>query len=132
VILDTEKGTMHYIDLHRSKSSDYVQDVSVFLLSNFRMPMLSGDIRNRINWLNQEFFNFAKDYAKKHDDDTFQARLALGLVRSFITSTRFDLNNGFAKIMYINAVYLLEKLTHFQEPLNEFVIPEGIIVYEGI
>lgn len=132
IILNRKEGSMHFIDLHRSKYYDYVQDVSVFLLSNYRLPILKGEIRKRINWTNTMFLKFSMEFAKNNNDTTFQARLALGLVRSFITSTRFDLNDEFTKTMYINAVYLLEKLTEHSGSFDDFEFPEDIIIYEGL
>lgn len=126
MLIDSKKRSLHYIDLHRSTNTDYVQDVSVFLISNFRMPLFEEHIRDNIDWTIQEFLNFTLKYAKKNKDETIQARLALSLVRSFITSTRFELNKKFAKSMYLKAMYLLGKLNEHEGDWEEFEVPKDI------
>ncbi|MFW5735659.1 MAG: phosphate uptake regulator PhoU, partial [Oceanidesulfovibrio sp.] len=75
-------------------------------------------------------YHFAKDYGVEHGDTAFDARLALGLARSFITSTRFELNPRFAKDMFLRGVYLLEKiLDHRGKPWDDFVLSEDALVY---
>jgi hypothetical protein len=110
VIYNHRHDKIHFIDLHRSDEMDYVQDVSVFLVSNFRMPVFDSDVRGRLNDVILSFYEFGRGFADQHDDATFDARLALGLARSFMTSTRFELNEDFAKVMQLRSVYLLEKL----------------------
>ncbi|MEZ6084203.1 MAG: hypothetical protein R3E58_09730 [Phycisphaerae bacterium] len=107
---------------------DYVQDVSVFLVSNFRMPVFDPDMRARIGDVMLDFYRFAKNYACEHDDDTFDARLALGLIRSFMSSTRFELDETFAKTMYLRSAYLLEAfITHIGRPWNTFAFNDEVL-----
>lgn len=121
---------VHFIDLYRSRPMDYVQDVSVFLLSNFRMPVFDRALRGRIHKVILEFHAFARRFARQHGDESFEARLALGLMRSFMTSTRFELDETFAKTMYLRAVYLMEKLiAHKGRPWAEFVLNEDALLY---
>lgn len=132
LIINPEQGEVHYIDLHRAKPSDYLQDVSVFIVSNFRLPVAESEPRQRLNAVTLEFFRFAREFSDKHEDETFYARLALGLARSFFTSTRFELNEDFSKTMFLRAVYLLERLVAHQESgatWGEFRFPEAILVY---
>lgn len=132
LIINPEQGEVHYIDLHRAKPSDYLQDVSVFIVSNFRLPVRESEPRRRLNAVTLEFFRFARDFAGKNDDETFHARLALGLARSFFTSTRFELNEDFSKTMFLRAVYLLERLVAHRNsgaPWGEFRFPDAILVY---
>jgi len=44
------------------------------------------------------------------NDKTFNIRLALGLARSFVTSTRFILDKTLAQAMYIRSRYLIESV----------------------
>ncbi|EGJ49402.1 PhoU domain-containing protein [Desulfocurvibacter africanus] len=131
IVYSHETQRIHYIDLHRSTDSDYLQDVSVFLVSNYRLPIFSREARERIDYVSAEFLRFARAFAKRHGDTTFEARLCLGLARSFITSTRFELNKRFAKSMLLRGVYLLEKvLAHEEErPLEEFRLPDAVLSY---
>ena len=130
LMYDPSTKKVHYIDLYRSSMSDYLQDVSVFLISNFRTPVFDKTLRRRLNWATIEFYEFAKKFSDDHDDQTFHARLALGLARSLITSTRFEFNEDFAHVMYMRAVYLLEKLIgHEGQAWEKFKIPEDVLVY---
>jgi hypothetical protein len=72
----------------------------------------------------------ARHYAKKAGDDTFELRLALGLARSFATSTRFILDKSLAREMFLRARYLIEqvlqvdpkKVQDYRIPLKETFI----------
>jgi phosphate uptake regulator/aminoglycoside phosphotransferase len=130
ILYDATVRQLHLIDLHRSADSDYVQDVSVFLASNFRLPVFERPLRERIDATNVRFFRFARDFARRQSDTTFESRLALAMGRSFLTSTRFELNGGFARSMQLRAVHLLEKLVaHAAKPWPGFRFPESILAY---
>jgi phosphate uptake regulator len=130
IIYDAYEGSVHFLDVYRSQQFDYIQDVSVFLISNFRLPILDGNIRERINWIMLEMFQFAQAFAEKNEDALFYIRLALGLIRSFITSTRFELDENFAKVMYLRALYLLESIVaHDGKPWEEFCISSDVLIY---
>ncbi|MBU2551411.1 MAG: phosphate uptake regulator PhoU [Proteobacteria bacterium] len=130
IIYDSHAERLHFIDLHRSGQSDCVQDISVFLISLYRLPVFDIKARHRINQTIMDFFEFAKNYATHHNDDTFEARLALGLGRSLFTSTRFEMNRKFAKKMFKLSVYLIDKLvSHHPESWADFELPGEILVY---
>lgn len=130
VIYNEEKGTIHYIDLHRSKQNDYAQDTSVCLISCFRLPIFKKKIRKMINETMANQYNFAVQFAQENNDHTFHYRLGLGLVRSFTTSTRFELNKEFAKEMFLRSNYLVNALLdHAKEP-QDFIVPLEILQYE--
>jgi len=130
IIYNQKDQQIYFIDLHRSCHGDYVQDVSVFLVSNYRKPIFEPEVRQAINRLNQEFYSFARQFAAENSDPTFNARLALGLIRSFFTSTRFELNQEFALSMYQRALYLSEKLiAHHGRPWKDFSLPRDVIMY---
>jgi hypothetical protein len=129
VIYNPPKDRIYYIDLHRSRDLDYVQDVSVFMVSNFRMPLFNSDIRRRLSFMIDEFYLFARDFAESNGDRTFDARLALGLIRSLISSTRFILGEAFAKILYLRAIYLLDRLLeHEGKSWDQFRIPRDVLM----
>jgi hypothetical protein len=59
-------------------------------------------------------------------DRSFELRLALGLARSFATSTRFVLDRTLARSMWMRARYLIESVLaskpnnkYFEIPLRE-------------
>lgn len=130
VLYDLGEKRIHFIDLYRSDNQDYVQDLSVFLASNFRQPIFAPSIRTRLDRVIADFFDFGKKFARKNNDDTYEARMALGMARSFLTSTRFEFNNDFAEAMRLRSVYLLEKVVgHEGNPWSEFKFPEEVLYY---
>ena len=121
---------MNFIDLHRSLQADYVQDVAVFIMSNFRMPVFDRRIRKRLGKVAVQFYRFAREYAEHHGDVTFDVRLSLGLIRSFITSTRFVMTRSFARVMYQRARYLMERLCdHRNKSWESYRLREEILIY---
>ena len=89
---------------------DYVQDVSVFMVSNYRLQVLDPRIRRRIAAVISNFYRIAAEFAANNGDKDFELRLAFGLVRSLATSTRFILDRSLARGMFLRARYLLEQL----------------------
>jgi len=130
IIYDPEQKRINFIDLHRSRYMDYVQDVSVFMVSNYRLQVLDKNMRKRIMILAYDFYKIASQYAIKLQDETFEQRLALGLARSFATSTRFILDKSLAKAMFQRARYLIElvlaldskKAKKFKVPVKEIFV----------
>jgi len=109
IIYDPGEDRIHFIDLHRSRYMDYVQDVSVFMVSNYRLQVLDRDTRRRIMNVSLDFYKSARSFARKQGDDTFEYRLALGLARSFASSTRFIFDKSHARRMWLRARYLIEQ-----------------------
>jgi phosphate uptake regulator len=129
IIYDDQTGKIRFIDLHRSSIGDFVQDISVFMVSNFRLPVFDSRVRRRINHTICSFYIFAAQVAKEAGDKTFNIRLALGLARSLITSTRFVLDKSIAGDMLLRSRYLLEaavsaKPGHYAR----FKLPEDAII----
>ncbi len=130
IIYDPLEKKINFIDLHRSRYMDYVQDVSVFMVSNYRLQIFDAPLRRRIMLLTRDFYRFAADFARKSGDRTFELRLALGLARSFATSTRFILDKSLARAMFLRARYLLEQVLaadlkdphSFRVPVREIFI----------
>jgi phosphate uptake regulator len=110
IIYDPVEKRINFIDLHRSRYMDYVQDVSVFMVSNYRLQILDLPLRRRILQLTRDFYRFSAGFAGQSGDRTFEIRLALGLARSFITSTRFILDKSLARAMFMRSRYLLEQV----------------------
>ncbi len=131
IIYDPERDKLFFIDLHRSRYLDYVQDISIFLLSLFRLPVFESSERQAINRVIPVAFHFARNFALKHGDRFFEARLTLGVIRSLVTSTRFELNQRFAGVMFQKASLLLGKfLEHADKPWEHFHFPEEVLILE--
>ncbi len=130
IVFDQGAPRVHYVDLHRTRRGDFVQDVSVFLVSFFRIPVFDSAMRRRINHMIASFYDYAADFADDIGDATWQARLAMGLARSFATSTRFELNYDFAREMFQRAHYLMEGLAaHQGKPWEDYRLPRPILFY---
>ena len=110
VIYDPLDKRINFIDLHRSDYMDYVQDVSVFMVSNYRLHVLDRPLRQRIHKVARDFCAMARRFAHKSGDTSFEIRLALALARSFATSTRFILDTSLADGMFLRARYLLDRV----------------------
>ncbi|MCU7800854.1 MAG: phosphotransferase [gamma proteobacterium symbiont of Lucinoma myriamae] len=127
IIYDSQDHKINFIDLHRSQYMDYIQDISVFMVSNYRLQVLDRPLRRRILETALIFYSLTKKYAKKMDDNTFDIRLALALARSFVTSTRFILDKTLAESMYMRSRYLIEsvlktptkQLSNYKLPIKE-------------
>ena len=130
IIYDPMEKRINFIDLHRSCYMDYVQDVSVFMVSNYRLQILDAPLRRRIMTVAKDFYRIARRYADKTGDDTFELRLALGLARSFASSTRFILDKSLARSMFLRARFLIElvlaadpkKASSFKIPVKEIFV----------
>jgi len=129
IIVSNKKNNIHFIDLYRSKRQDYTQDISVFLVSIFRIPIFTTEIRERMNHFALDFLEFGRDFAKKNNDVFFEIRLALGLSRSFFTSTRFEFDKKFSQTMQQRALYLMEKIVSHKGPWEEFKIIPKVLTY---
>ena len=130
VVYNHDRQRVHFIDLYRSDEGDYAQDVAVFLVSNFRVPLFGRAERDRLNTVIRLFHAFATAFAAEQGDATFQARLAMGLARSLLTSTRFELNARFAKEMFMRSHFLMEKLlAHDGAPWETFQLPTRALYY---
>lgn len=130
ILYNQKNQQIYFIDLHRSRYGDYVQDISVFLVSNYRMPVFYPDVRRAINKINKTIFCFANQFAAENSDNTFHARLALGLIRSFYTSTRFELNRELSRSMYNRSLQLAQLLlAHQGKPWRDFSVPRNIFDY---
>jgi phosphate uptake regulator/aminoglycoside phosphotransferase len=124
LIYDASSGQLRYVDLHRSRYMDYVQDVSVFMVSNYRLQVLDPAVRRRIAAVIYTFYRIAAEFAKKNNDRTFELRLAFGLVRSLATSTRFILDRNLARGMFLRARYLLEQIVKLEpEDYENYRVP---------
>jgi len=124
IIYDPLEKKINFIDLHRSSYMDYVQDISVFMVSNYRLRVLDPELRRRILDQSRSFYDFAAAYANKAGDSSFDLRLALGLARSFATSTRFVLDKTLARAMWLRARYLIERvLAANPKQAKEFRLP---------
>lgn len=120
VIYEQEKNGISFVDVHRSAYQDYAQDISVFIVSSLRIKISDKAIKKRVNYVNNSLLEFAKAFAIKNNDKHFQVRFALGLFRSFITSTRFVADDEWYEEMRQKAILLIEILMKHKGDLATF------------
>ncbi|MCB5162349.1 ecdysteroid 22-kinase family protein [Marinomonas algarum] len=124
VIYDDAEKRVYFIDLHRAAYFDYVQDLSVLMVSIYRLQVLSGDTRTQMMDSAKAVYRFGQRFAKRQQDDRFELRLAAGLARSFATSTRFIFDKKLASRMHLRARYLLHRLSSLTpEQAQTFTLP---------
>lgn len=58
IIYNHEEQKINFMDLNRSQIGDYVQDASVFIISNFRIPVFDRKGRGRLNKVIKYFYDF--------------------------------------------------------------------------
>ena len=113
IMIDARNGKHRFIDLYRSRCYDYVQDVSVMILSLLRLPLTDAADRTRLSEAAELVYTFALDFAAAAQDPTFSARLAFGLARSYLTSARFEIRRPAAARFIGYSRYLWETLTKY-------------------
>ncbi|MDR0549632.1 MAG: phosphotransferase [Deltaproteobacteria bacterium] len=112
-------SSLRVIDLYRSRESDYIQDVSVMLVSIVRLPVFEPKRRELLTIAALEASRLIDGFAKEMGDLTYESRLAFGLARSFVTSTRYILKEKLAARFVSRARYLWGKLVeHSQKGLS--------------
>jgi hypothetical protein len=69
-------------------------------------------------------------FASRQKDPWYDARLALGLFRSLITSTRFIFDKSFSSALYDRAELILDTLEQHDTDLKKFKLTEELFLYE--
>jgi phosphate uptake regulator/aminoglycoside phosphotransferase len=129
VIYDELEDRVRFIDLHRSRNMDYCQDVSVFLVSNVRLQSFDPRFRRHVDWVLGRFVDWACRHAAEAGDTTFQLRLALGMARSYVTSTRFVLDEALVSEMFAKSRYILEAVVNgLGDNPTQFRFPREVLL----
>ncbi|MDR1045252.1 MAG: phosphotransferase [Candidatus Adiutrix sp.] len=113
IMRDEKNGSYRFIDLYRSRLSDYVQDLSVMILSILRLPLTGAAARLELSRAARLVYTFGLDFASQNHDPGLEARLAFGLARSFLTSARFEARRGTAARFLAHSRYLWEKILDY-------------------
>lgn len=116
-------GSVHLIDVYRSEQQDYLQDLSVLIVSMYRLPVRDLRRRRALERRIRSVIAAAEAFAAAHGDPTWQARLALGIARSCISSTRFVLDRKLARQLFLLGVYLMESLLEWDGPADGYRLP---------
>jgi len=116
IMYNSKSGDVRFIDIHRSKHGDLVQDLGVFLVSGVRNPLARMTVLEDLKSLNKMTKRFAREFAMGHGDEHFDLRLILSRARSFITSSRLISDFGFAKELFLEGLYYLDKFSERVKP----------------
>lgn len=115
ILYDSVQQHISFIDLHRSEYLDYVQDLLVLMISFYRITNFDPEVRKLIRLAMEAIYDFGQSYAEQIQDEDYSLRMALGLGRSFIISTRFVLDKEHAKSMHFKGRYLIEQVISFDK-----------------
>ena len=127
ILFDPLSKEINFIDLHRSDYMDYVQDLSVLMVSCYRLNRFGPQDRKLIAQTMHAIYDYGRHWAQKTHDDDYDLRMALGLSRSFLTSTRFVLDSSHAKAMQFRARFLLESVLKLTaENKHAYQVPKEI------
>lgn len=126
LIYNPRAGSVHLIDVYRSEQQDYLQDISVLIVSMYRLPVRDPQRRRGILRRIRSVIATAAAFADARGDGTWQARLALGIARSCISSTRFVLDRKLARQLFLQGVYLMESLLEWDGPPADYRLPEEL------
>lgn len=110
VVYNQRHGGLKFIDIHRSRFGDYLQDVSVFTVGLKREPDLIPTVKRHLRRVESEFVNQVRRFAADHRDRHFETRLLLGLGRSYITSARIILQPAHAEWLFRQGRICLQKV----------------------
>jgi hypothetical protein len=111
IMFNHKTGSVRFIDIHRSQHGDLVQDLGVFLVSGVRNPLARMTVLDDLKNLNKMTKRYAREFALAHGDSHFDLRLILSRARSFITSSRLISDFAFAKELYLEGLYYLDKFS---------------------
>lgn len=98
-----------FIDIARSGWGDYLQDVSVFLVSNTRRPY-PPEQAAELAQVNRVVAGLARKFGREYGDAHLQTRLRLGLARSYLTSARLWPEADWANRLYQRGRKLLQQV----------------------
>lgn len=111
VLYHEPTGQVKFIDVHRSRLGDYLQDISVFLLSMERRPGTAPAQLDDFAAINELVEGFARRFAAERGDAAFEPRLHLSLARSCITSSRIVADPVHAERLLRRGLSLLSLVT---------------------
>ncbi len=110
VLYHPDASKLHLLDVHRSAQQDWLQDLSVLMVSLLRLPLGDQPSKDAAARRMAECLAVGRDFAARQEDRSFESRLALGVARSCITSTRYIFDRELARQLFLKGLYLLERI----------------------
>jgi phosphate uptake regulator len=109
IVADLGTNSVVFIDVHRSKYGDYLQDVAVLATSALR-KFPRGKIAKGVRRANEVLLQAAEDFAETNQDPYYKVRLRLARARALMTSTRLELEPERAERLFVEGLDLLRKV----------------------
>lgn len=111
IVYNPDDESIKFIDIHRSRYGDYLQDITVFLVGLKRDPDLSPSVRKQLVGIERAVLDCVKAFAAEFGDASWQKRLLLGMGRSYLTSARVTLHPAHAERLFRQGRIALHQLT---------------------
>lgn len=109
IVVDHATRSVVFIDVHRSRYGDYLQDVAVLAASATR-KFPKGRVAKGVRRANEILLEAAESFAEANKDRTFRTRLRLAQARAFMTSARFEVEPDRAEWLFVEGLGLLKKV----------------------
>ncbi|MDX1668774.1 MAG: phosphotransferase, partial [Limnobacter sp.] len=109
ILVENDANQLHFVDLHRSTHSDYLQDATVLMVSCIRLEQSGKAHGKRVRKVIKEVGRLCDRFALSNHDECHQTRIMLGVARSLITSTRFVQDEKFARKLFARGLSLLKE-----------------------
>lgn len=127
VLYDPDSNTLTLIDLNRASQGDYLQDLAILMASFYRTPNYQRTIRRRIVTAMTRVHRFAHTVGPRLEDTAIDARLALGLARGLISSTRFIYEPWHAQRLFELGRVLLASVARCKaKTLSQYTLDEAL------
>ncbi len=123
IVYSQRDRRLRFIDVHRSRYGDYLQDVTVFLVGLERDPDVAPTARRQLRAVKEAVLSHARSIAREHSDHRFEARLQLGLARSYLTSARIILQPNHAEWLFRQGRVALQKVINLSGPAAVEIAP---------
>jgi phosphate uptake regulator len=109
IVVDRGAGNVVFIDVHRSRYGDYLQDVAVLATSPVR-AFPKGRALKGVKRANDVLLRAAEEFAKTNRDEQFKLRLRLARARALMTSARLQSDPARAEALFVEGLGLLKKV----------------------
>jgi phosphate transport system regulatory protein PhoU len=109
IVVDRDSKSVVFIDVHRSRYGDYLQDVAVLATSaERRFP--KGKAAKGVHRANELLLGVAEEFARTNGDTHYRMRLRLARARAYITSARLQQDGDLARRLFATGLEHLAKV----------------------
>jgi hypothetical protein len=112
IVVDSSAKNVVFIDVHRSRYGDYLQDVAVLATSSVR-KFPRAKVAKGVRRGNDLLFDVAEEFARANGDRCVKERLRLARARALITSARLETDPGRAQVLFAEGLQMLRKVAKY-------------------